>query len=406
MKFIHFADAHLDSPFRGLSFLPSTVFDQIYRASDESLKRIVDLALKEQVDLVLIAGDTFDSDHPIPRSQLFFSQQIKRLTDQEIQVVMIFGNHDHMAASNLLVAPNKYFKLLGDGQKIEQITFTTRNNFNYDVVGFSYLNNHIVDDLVKDFPKKGPNYTFGLMHAQEKESRTEKNVYAPYKLDEIVDLNYDYFALGHIHARRVLSQKPWIVYSGNIQGRHINELGVKGCYLGTIDESTKETKLQFYQTGPIVWKQGVLPLTKAINKSELREQVLQALAQVKETTYFSLKLTGAQFLTDEEIELVEDNTFWQSISQALPYMSQLVGVRLETEDLINLNQASQQYFDQAEAEIFASDQLAKIIKAWSHKAPITENLAQNPQFLDEVMALTKVKLANKLKGIEDETEKN
>lgn len=58
MKFIHFADAHLDSPFRGLSFLPSEEFNHIYQAADQSLTKIVDLALQENVDLVLIAGDT------------------------------------------------------------------------------------------------------------------------------------------------------------------------------------------------------------------------------------------------------------------------------------------------------------------------------------------------------------
>ena len=106
MKFIHFADAHLDSPFRGLSFLPSEEFNHIYQAADQSLKRIIDLALAEKVDLVLIAGDTFDSSQPSPRAQLFFAAQVKRLTDAQIQVVMIFGNHDHMKQEDLLVSPS------------------------------------------------------------------------------------------------------------------------------------------------------------------------------------------------------------------------------------------------------------------------------------------------------------
>lgn len=71
MKFIHLADAHLDSPFRGLSFLPKREYDEIRQSAAQSLTRIVDLALKEQVDLVLIAGDTFDSNKPSPASQLF-----------------------------------------------------------------------------------------------------------------------------------------------------------------------------------------------------------------------------------------------------------------------------------------------------------------------------------------------
>lgn len=72
MKFIHFADAHLDSPFLGLSFLPSESFKQIQNAPMQSLTKIVDLALKEKVDLVLIAGDTFDSFKPTPSAQSFF----------------------------------------------------------------------------------------------------------------------------------------------------------------------------------------------------------------------------------------------------------------------------------------------------------------------------------------------
>ena len=224
MKFIHFADAHLDSPFRGLSFLPSKEFNQIYQAADQSLTRIVDLALKQNVDLVLIAGDTFDSNTPSPRAQLFFAEQIKRLTDQKIQVVMIFGNHDHMKKEDLLVTETPYFKLLGNGEKVEKATFSTKAGFTYDVIGFSYLNNHITRDMIPDFPAKGQNYTFGLMHAQEKAQTN--NVYAPFTTSEVQNLNYDYFALGHIHARNNLSENPWIVYPGNIQGRHINEIKV------------------------------------------------------------------------------------------------------------------------------------------------------------------------------------
>ena len=64
MKFIHFADAHLDSPFRGLSFLPTDEYERVRASADESLTRIVDLAIAERVDLVLVAGDSFDSNKP------------------------------------------------------------------------------------------------------------------------------------------------------------------------------------------------------------------------------------------------------------------------------------------------------------------------------------------------------
>ena len=406
MKFIHFADAHLDSPFRGLSFLPSKEFNQIYQAADQSLTRIVDLALAEKVDLVLIAGDTFDSAKPSPRSQLFFAQQIKRLTDAQIQVVMIFGNHDHMRREDLLVNQSPYFKLLGANEAVEKATFKTKDNFNYDVVGFSYLNNHITEDKIPDFPGKEHNYTFGLMHAQEKEADSRKNVYAPFTVSEVQALNYNYFALGHIHARRNLSEKPWIVYSGNIQGRHINEMGAKGCYLGVIDENTKKTSIEFKTTGPILWQGVQVELDTQISKADLQNEIIASLNNAKQKTYFSLTTAGAQFMTDEEQELVQDTDFWQNISQNLPFDSQLVDVRLKISSNLELNENDQRAFEQAKAEIFENDEFDKIVSDWKKKDPIAAQLTEDPAFIKAVKQLTEVKLMGKLKGITDETETN
>lgn len=406
MKFIHFADAHLDSPFRGLSFLPSKEFNQIYQAADQSLIRIVDLALAEKVDLVLIAGDTFDSAKPSPRSQLFFAEQIKRLTDAQIQVVMIFGNHDHMRREDLLVNQSPYFKLLGADEVVEKASFKTRDNFNYDVVGFSYLNNHITEDKIPDFPEKGQNYTFGLMHAQEKETDSRKNVYAPFTVAEVQALNYDYFALGHIHARRNLSEKPWIVYSGNIQGRHINEMGAKGCYLGVIDESTKKTSIEFKATGPILWQGVQVELDAPISKADLQNRIIASLNNAEQKTYFSLTIAGAQFMTEEEQELIQDTDFWQNISQNLSFDSQLVDVRLKISSNLELNENDQQAFEQAKSEIFKNDEFDQIVSDWKKKDPLSAQLAEDPAFIDAVKQLTEVKLMGKLKGITDETETN
>lgn len=406
MKFIHFADAHLDSPFRGLSFLPSKEFNQIYQAADQSLIRIVDLALAEKVDLVLIAGDTFDSAKPSPRSQLFFAEQIKRLTDAQIQVVMIFGNHDHMRREDLLVNQSPYFKLLGADEVAEKASFKTKDNFNYDVVGFSYLNNHITEDKIPDFPEKGQNYTFGLMHAQEKETDSRKNVYAPFTVAEVQALNYDYFALGHIHARRNLSEKPWIVYSGNIQGRHINEMGAKGCYLSVIDESTKKTSIEFKATGPILWQGVQVELDAPISKADLQNRIIASLNNAEQKTYFSLTIVGAQFMTEEEQELIQDTDFWQNISQNLSFDSQLVDVRLKISSNLELNENDQQAFEQAKSEIFKNDEFDQIVSDWKKKDPLSAQLAEDPAFIDAVKQLTEVKLMGKLKGITDETETN
>jgi DNA repair exonuclease SbcCD nuclease subunit len=46
----------------------------------------------------------------------------------------------------------------------------------------------------------------------------------------------DYWALGHVHRREVLCEEPWIVFPGNLQGRHAKETGPKGATLVTVEE--------------------------------------------------------------------------------------------------------------------------------------------------------------------------
>lgn len=401
MKFIHFADAHLDSPFLGLSFLPSKSFNQIQKAPMQSLANIVDLAIREKVDLVLIAGDTFDSCKPNPSAQIFFVREIERLIKAEIQVVMVLGNHDHMTKEDLLVPESPYFKLLGEGENVETASYTTKSGFEYNVTGFSYLANHITDDLADQFPHKNNRYTFGIMHAQERAGLSSQNVYAPFSLSELQNLNYDYFALGHIHLRQVLSETPLIVYSGNIQGRHINETGPKGCYLGTIDEKTKKTKIHFVQTNLITWDKRQLELTKSIAKTELERMIINCLTSTA-TTYFCLQIKGADFLNEKEAELIQDSDFWQMISEKLAHDSQLVDVRFINGSKLAVAVNDQKYFTQAEEEIFDTDQFSQISKDWSLKTEFTNDLVQDPDFIQEVKQLAEVKLNSKLKGVSDE----
>ena len=60
--------------------------------------------------------------------------------------------------------------------------------------------------------------------------------YAPCSLPELVAKGYDYWALGHVHQGRVLNERPHVVFPGNLQGRHVREVGPKGAFLVTVEE--------------------------------------------------------------------------------------------------------------------------------------------------------------------------
>ena len=56
-KFLHAADIHLDSPFKGLERYEGAPAEKMRQATRRALENLVQLALDEQVKFVLIAGD-------------------------------------------------------------------------------------------------------------------------------------------------------------------------------------------------------------------------------------------------------------------------------------------------------------------------------------------------------------
>ncbi len=63
------------------------------------------------------------------------------------------------------------------------------------------------------------------------------------------------------------------------------------------------------------------------------------LSDINQTTYFSVHLVGAQYLDGDERELVQDKDFWQSISANLNFNSQLVDVRFESNNRLELDRS-------------------------------------------------------------------
>jgi DNA repair exonuclease SbcCD nuclease subunit len=245
------------------------------------------------------------------------------------------------------------------------------------------------------------------MHAGAKTTAAYQNVYAPFTTAEIKDLNYNYFALGHIHLRQTLSEKPLIVYSGNLQGRHINEQGAKGVYIGTVDESTKEINLDFVETAPIIWQMMTLNLDQAISQTDLTKQIIEVLTKNNtQQTLFGLTIQGAQYLSEQELELINDSDYWLQLANSLKFNSRLVKVYLTNNEKLQLKTADKEAFDQAENETFELDKIYSLANDLSKKSDYVADLLKQPEFIDEVKELAQVKLGQKLKDMDDETNPN
>lgn len=405
MKFLHIADVHLDSPFLGLSFLPSELFCQIKNAIQLSFEKAVNFAIDNDVDLVLLAGDTFDSIHPTPQSKIFFANQIKRLVDRQIQVVMVLGNHDYSQIDDLLLNESPYFKIIGSNEQIEQVDFMTKSQYKYRVVGFSYQHNHITEDIIAKYPPKSTSiYTIGLAHAGMKQSSVDQNNYAPFTLNEVKNLNYDYFALGHIHLRQVLSQEPWIVYSGNLQGRHVNEKDAKGFYFGQVDEQLQNTQLQFIDVSPIVWQTVDLILDEPFKSTtKLCAKIQNLLADNNlRPTLFTVNIIGAELLSDAQLDMLNDKSMYEELSNNLQYHSLLVKVYYKHRDFIALNATDRALFAKAAEEILTANHTCELASSLMKKSNIVTNNLQKEEYLSDIYELARVRLEQKLRGNNDE----
>lgn len=405
MKFLHIADVHLDSPFLGLSFLPSELFCQIKNAIQLSFEKAVNFAIDHDVDLVLLAGDTFDSIHPTPQSKIFFANQIKRLVDRQIQVVMVLGNHDYSQIDDLLLNESPYFKIIGSNEQIEQVDFMTKSQYKYRVVGFSYQHNHITEDIIAKYPPKSTSiYTIGLAHAGMKQSSVDQNNYAPFTLNEVKNLNYDYFALGHIHLRQVLSQEPWIVYSGNLQGRHVNEKDAKGFYFGQVDEQSQNTQLQFIDVSPIVWQTVDLILDEPFKSTtKLCAKIQNLLADNNlRPTLFTVNIIGAELLSDAQLDMLNDKSMYEELSNNLQYHSLLVKVYYKHRDFIALNATDRALFAKAAEEILTANHTCELASSLMKKSNIVTNNLQKEEYLLDIYELARVRLEQKLRGNNDE----
>lgn len=239
--FLHAADIHLDSPLRGLDRYEGAPAAEIRGATRSALENLVDLALRERVAFVVIAGDLYDGDWKDFDTGLFFVRQMRRLREADIPVLGIYGNHD--AASKItrsLVLPSNVHFF-----PTKQASTRRLDALGVAIHGQSFASRCTTADLAKDYPAPVPGgFNLGVLHTSMT-GREGHDSYAPCSESCLRESGYDYWALGHIHQREVLRGTPTIAYPGNIQGRHIREPGAKGCLLVEVaDDHTVTTRFE------------------------------------------------------------------------------------------------------------------------------------------------------------------
>jgi DNA repair exonuclease SbcCD nuclease subunit len=231
-RFIHTGDIHLDSPLQGLSGQTGAAAERIRTATRAAFANLVEYAIDETADFFIIAGDLYDGDWRDYQTGLFFVGQMGRLAQANIPVFLIFGNHD---------AESQITKRLTLPENVR--VFSSRKPQTFELKGLrvalhgqSFRQRDISENLVPAYPAPvHGSFNIGILHTGLGGMGGHAN-YAPCSLDDLVNKGYDYWALAHVHQSAVLHQQPYIVFCGNLQGRHIRETGPKSAYFVTVED--------------------------------------------------------------------------------------------------------------------------------------------------------------------------
>lgn len=217
MRILVSADIHLGSPIRSVALRNPELGDRLKQASRDTFVEIVDLAISEQVNALVLAGDIFDNGYPDLRSRAFLITQLVRASDAGVPTVLIRGNHDALLDHHAHGELGRDIHLLHKGAPTVEIGDAAFH-------GLSFYAKHVEKSFLPDYPAPVPGKrNVGLMHTSL-DGAQDHDPYAPCAERDLMAHGFDLWCLGHIHAPfERIDGSTLAVMPGIPQPRHYGE---------------------------------------------------------------------------------------------------------------------------------------------------------------------------------------
>jgi|SRR5690554_864940 len=271
IRFIHAADLHIESPYKGLSQSNEELGKALVSFAEHAYDDLIDKCIQEKVDFLLIAGDSFDSEEASLKAQYSFVEGLRKLEKHKIEVYVICGNHDPLSKwPNSFKIPSNVH--LFNSTTVERKVFEKEGK-QFAIYGCSFMEKEEYRNLAKTYYRSAnDDFAIGILHGTL-EGAQGHDPYAPFSMDDLRASGIDYWALGHIHKRAVLNEaKPTAIYVGNLQGRHFNESGEKGCYLVEVAGNQIE-KYEFLPISKVLFDRQTIDISNLNLLDELIDKI-------------------------------------------------------------------------------------------------------------------------------------
>lgn len=327
IKVLHCADLHFDTPFKELS---KEVSDNSKNELLEVFKKIIDLAIDENIEVLLIAGDVFDNLTVNKNTLFFISNQIERI--KNIKVFISPGNHDpynEKSFYSMINWPENVYIFKGD------MEFKEVEELNLIVWGAGFRNNYENETLLRGVKVDNNKINIMLLHG-EITSTNRKNEYNPIYISDIYNSNIDYIALGHRHKFSGILKEGMTnyAYSGCPQGRGFDEEGEKGVIIGEVYKGG--TNLRFFPVCKRIYVTKEIDITGSNNYDEVILKVLSDLSNEEiDKNFYKIILKGE---LKEHFNLKE-NLLLEKLKNKFYYIKIINATSIE----VNLEEVSRDY---------------------------------------------------------------
>ncbi len=281
--FVHAADLHLDTPFKGLAAADGRIAECLRDASLDSFDALVELALARRAAFVLLAGDIYDGENRGVRAQLRFLKGLERLSAAEISVFIVHGNHDPITGWTAIRQWPPGVKVFGHSD-VECCPVEVSGHTLAHIYGISYGRRDVTENLALRFRRRqGEGLHIGLLHCNVG-SNSEHDNYSPCQMEDLARAGMNYWALGHLHRRPAAHPRdPWVVYPGNLQGRSPkpSECGPKGAVVVEADP-TGVRNVEFVPLDKARYVQTELQIVGISDLAGLQQALEQRAEELKE----------------------------------------------------------------------------------------------------------------------------
>ena len=225
IKILHTADLHIGAPD---GFLKNNAdlrrFENLM-----TFEKIIDLAEENNVQILAISGDLFDSNNIEDR---FVSAVFEKIAASSFKVVFAAGNHDPLDFSSPFLNRELPENLYVLGTNDQCITF---DEINLRIYGRSFESSYLKGEEAFSISSLDNDYiNIMVQHGELKSDlNSDYNAITP---KFVKNSKMDYIALGHVHKRSDIGRidNTFFAYCGCPEGQGFDELDQKGVYIGEI----------------------------------------------------------------------------------------------------------------------------------------------------------------------------